>query len=738
MHLIKPSHKESLIPSFNPYLQGLILIILINILSVFAWARPSTRLVSQSEDDATVSLTLESQFINEDSNIPCEVSISILAEDVAFTEGDLITVSVKEDDLFGDDVFWSVEEIVDAQTVASGIFERTYDCRFGSMGDAVGTLLEVYARVEVEKAECGRLCLQDNPATANIIMRRMNDDLFEDDDSNRDGTIVEERLISDRISIDADWYQLNYSYPVELLARLESWFIGGDLTLKLYDQNLNLLSTAVIEASGDSKSLRPASALSAGTYFLEVVPSVAGDFNFYDLYVVESQVMGNCIAGDLETRPCGLCGQEERVCNEGGEWAEWSMCMDSGVCEPGAEESEGCGDNGSRQRVCGNDCQWQDYSECIQCEDGTTETCYTGPAELVGIGACTEGMRSCSRGQWSSCQDDVLPRSEVCDDGIDNDCNGQVDANDEACAAGIGEACMGDRCGEGMSCLDFPGGYCGVQGCLSCVAGSVCGEVAGRDYCLASCDSASDCRSGYLCAPAGRNGESLCIPPCSGNQDCGVGQVCGSQRYCESAAGLGAACTQSDDCASPYTCLTGAFPGGYCGAMGCAQCGIGGICGQVRGQEYCLEECNAADDCRSGYICAAQGDSGRFACVPPCTNDSECSVGEICGAQGVCIIDVPSAGQCGMNGTCATGQVCGVDSVSNELQCMPSCTSDEACGEGKVCGVEGFCVVASGVDIVPTTASTGESSCQQGGLPTFSWLWLALMILVWRRQESHP
>ena len=707
---------------------------MVSSISWSALARPSVRTVTQSEDDATVTLTLESQFVDEDSNIPCEVSVLILSEEVAFTEGDLITVSIKEDDVIGDDTFWSIEETVDAQTVSSGFFERSYDCRFGSMGDAAGNLIEVYARVEVEKDECGTFCLQDNPATSNVIMRRMVDDLFEDDDNERDGTLVEQRLISDRIAADADWYQLNFSYPVELLARLESWFVGGDIELKLYDQDLNLLSTAVIEASGDSKSLRPASALSVGDYYLEVVPSEEGDFNFYDLYVVESQVMSDCLAGDLETRSCGQCGREERVCNAGGEWGTWSMCLGSGVCDPGAEESEGCGDGGNRQRLCGEDCQWQDYSECIQCEDGTSEACYTGPTELLGIGACTEGMRTCSRGQWSSCQDDILPREEVCDDGVDNDCNGEADTEDEACAASLGEACMGDRCAEGLSCLDFPGGYCGVQGCLSCAENSVCGEVAGREYCLAPCSSPNDCRSGYLCAPAGRNGESLCIPPCMNDQDCGVGQVCGSQRYCESAALLGDACTQDDECSSPWTCLGGPFPDGYCGGAGCAQCGVGGLCGQVRGQEYCLQECNAAEDCRNGYICAGQGDSGRFACVPPCGGDSDCTVGEICGAQGICVVGAPSAGQCGMNPACATGEVCGFNSVSSQLECIPSCASDEACGSGMVCGVEGFCVEATGLGIVPTKPAE-DSGCEQRSSTHLIWIWLTMMAVLWCRKE---
>ena len=82
---------------------------------------------------------------------------------------------------------------------------------------------------------------------------------------------------------------------------------------------------------------------------------------------------------------------------------------------------------------------------------------------------------------------------------------------------------------SGLTCLDFPEGYCGGQIVLPAM-GSSCGEVAGQDYCLQPCNAASDCRSGYLCAPVGSGG-SKCIPPCVGDQDCGVGQVCGPKDF---------------------------------------------------------------------------------------------------------------------------------------------------------------------------------------------------------------
>jgi len=67
--------------------------------------------------------------------------------------------------------------------------------------------------------------------------------------------------------------------------------------------------------------------------------------------------------------------------------------------------------------------------------------CYSGPAETVGIGVCTNGQQYCDRGQWAAqdnegnvlvdfCSGEVLPTEEVCD-GSDNDCDGITDYGEE-------------------------------------------------------------------------------------------------------------------------------------------------------------------------------------------------------------------------------------------------------------------------------------------------------------------
>lgn len=721
--MIKFNHSDSPLLSYRGLAHGLPIgclrgFICLSLLlsSSFAWARPAVRTVSQIEGDATLTLTLESQYIEGDSNVPCEVSVTILDENRAFTEGDTIDLYIREDDPIGDDTFWEVHETVSAAIVAAGVFERTYDCRFPAMGDAFGGL-EIFAKLEVNKQECGGFCEatggEDRPSTANIYMNRTQDDAAEDDDSSRLGTLVEQRLISDRIAIDADWFELSYEYPIELLARLETHLIGGDLDLKLYNQSLDLIATASAEPDGEAKSLRPPSGLNAGTYFLEVTPRVEGDYNFYDLHIVESQVMGDCIAGNVESRPCGLCGQEERICNGGGEWGVWSACLGSGECQPGAEESEGCGEGGNRNRLCTEECVWGSFGSCIQCEEGAVESCYTGPAELAGIGACAEGMKSCSRGQWSSCQGDQLPRAEVCGDGEDNDCNGQVDDQDEACAGGIGEACSSSSCAADLECLPYPGGYCGGASCSACPSGSVCGEVWGQERCLAPCGSVNDCRSGYLCAPAGLGGQSLCVPPCRGDQDCGSGESCSSSGLCDTAmineeASLGAACSVSDDCASPWACLTGVFPSGYCGGNGCGLCGTDAVCGQVRGQDFCLAPCASAGDCRQGYLCAPAGTSGELACLPACSSDMDCTFGQTCSAQGSCENAQISPELCA-GVSCSQGERCGMDPSDQMERCLPTCSSDDMCSDGLICGVEGLCTAASSVVV----RKAPEEGCQQ-------------------------
>ena len=150
----------------------------------------------------------------------------------------------------------------------------------------------------------------------------------------------------------------------------------------MYDSEMSVIAEAVMEANGGAKRLSPNSAILPGEYYMEVSLVDPANFNFYDLIITESQITTECAPGAVESRPCTRCGTEEKLCNSDGEWGEWGQCEGMGVCDHGSEESQGCGDGGNQTRTCNESCQWDAYSTCIQCDDGETEMCYSGPQEL--------------------------------------------------------------------------------------------------------------------------------------------------------------------------------------------------------------------------------------------------------------------------------------------------------------------------------------------------------------------
>ncbi len=94
------------------------------------------------------------------------------------------------------------------------------------------------------------------------------------------------------------------------------------------------------------------------------------------------------------------------------------------------------------QGTCGPPCVYQD-----------TRPCYSGPAGTEGVGACRAGINTCNaEGRWQLwCDDEVVPDSENCDNGVDDDCDGTVDDSDLD-GDGFGQ-CSND-------CCDIDGGGC--------------------------------------------------------------------------------------------------------------------------------------------------------------------------------------------------------------------------------------------------------------------------------------
>jgi len=89
--------------------------------------------------------------------------------------------------------------------------------------------------------------------------------------------------------------------------------------------------------------------------------------------------------------------------------------------------------------------------EGCSCTPSTEQACYPGVPTQKGIGQCQAGKQLCQASteefsSWGACTGAVLPGTEDCADGVDNDCNGVVDD-------GPGCAC---KPGESRSCYTGP------------------------------------------------------------------------------------------------------------------------------------------------------------------------------------------------------------------------------------------------------------------------------------------
>jgi hypothetical protein len=137
-----------------------------------------------------------------------------------------------------------------------------------------------------------------------------------------------------------------------------------------------------------------------------------------------------CYGGAPATRMVGLCRDGEQVCMPGvGGQATWGMCM--GEVLPRPDTCDGFD----------NDCDGRNDEDC-QCRPGETRPCYDGTATTMGVGSCRAGVQRCVPGLtagtvWGSCEMQVLPSTEDCDDRIDNDCNGRLDCADARCAGAL-------------------------------------------------------------------------------------------------------------------------------------------------------------------------------------------------------------------------------------------------------------------------------------------------------------
>jgi hypothetical protein len=537
-------------------------------LATVAVALPQTQTAIDTNIEATLTLTTWDQVIIDDARTRCEIRIVVAGEEVRFSEGDSVVVHVYENDVLFDDVLWQDDFVITAEELAAQRVDRMLDCSSAIPTD-IGSDGEIYAEASVEKSLCGFFCNGSDPATDTIPVREVEDDEAEEDDHAGTATFISPGIVEDRINREQDWFEfsLNDRGNVTFAAVHDGRY--GRLDVALFDDQDERI------AEGDDEpeqTVVRATGLAMGTYRVRISPRQSNDFNFYDTRLVTERFDDGCEPAAEDVRPCGDCGSQIRVCQNDGQWGLFGDCEDQGECTPGDERRIACNDmcgvfvdtcadtcgwerddecvgsgectrgttqtrecdGGVEFRTCTDQCGWAEWSACSEreCEEEAVRTCYDGPEGSAGVGICREGRQRCIEGLWEACGAQIIPVTEQCTDGRDNDCDGNLDGEDPECqsdGAEIGSACADTpECSGDLLCLQppqneqFVDGYCGDDDCDDddeCGDDGVCTKVFGQNYCLRVCEDIGDCRRGYLCA-AVDGGQKVCLPRCTGDEAC--------------------------------------------------------------------------------------------------------------------------------------------------------------------------------------------------------------------------
>ena len=369
-----------------------------------AQARPAVAGASDTVDDATLTLRVLEQMILGDARSWCELRIEDAGEQIPLRPGDTVSLRVYENDIAGDDLLWETDFEVTNDEVAANRIDRTFDCT-SDFQDDVGGQSEIYAEAEVVKAECGFWCLYDRPETEIIEVAEVEDDDWEDDDTDAAARPLGLGLVEGSIGRDQDWVSLELAATAHLTLEALHDPLAGRLDMALFDAGGGRVA---ISGDDDDASRIVFTSLPAGAYTASITPRISDDYNFYDVRLLLDAAAHACTPAETEDQACGNCGTRTRTCSAQEQWGAFSdceggrdcspgsfiardcgrcgsmivactedcvwveaACQDEGACLPGATEDLPCAGGGVRTRECGADCRWSVYADCpgAECND---------------------------------------------------------------------------------------------------------------------------------------------------------------------------------------------------------------------------------------------------------------------------------------------------------------------------------------------------------------------------------